>query len=110
MEENDMRKERKSYTPEQKVAILRRHLLEHVPVSQVCEEHQVRPTVFYRWQKDFFENGAAAFRQDGKAASRRQEAEAGRIAALEAKLQRKNDVLAELMEEHVALKKSLGEA
>ncbi|MGH9557453.1 MAG: transposase [Terriglobales bacterium] len=105
-----MGKERKRYSPEQKVAILRRHLLEHVPVSQVCEEHQVRPTVFYRWQKDFFENGAAAFRQDGKAASRRQEAEASRIAALEQKLQRKNDVLAELMEEHVALKKSLGEA
>ncbi len=97
-----MRNERKRYTPEQKVAILRRHHLEHVPVSHVCEEHQVHPTVFYRWQKGFFENRAAGFRQDGKAATRRQEAEAGQIAALQGKLQRKNDVLAELMEEHVA--------
>jgi hypothetical protein len=32
------------------------------------------------------------------------------VAALEEKLTRKNEVLAELMEEHVALKKSLGES
>ncbi|MFZ3264709.1 MAG: integrase core domain-containing protein [Terriglobales bacterium] len=56
-----MRKERKHYTAEEKVAILRRHLLEKVPVSDLCEELALQPTVFYRWQKEFFENGAAAF-------------------------------------------------
>ena len=56
-----MRKERKHYTAEEKVAILRRHLLDKVPVSDLCEELGLRPTVFYRWQKEFFENGAAAF-------------------------------------------------
>jgi transposase len=56
-----MRKERKHYTAEQKVAILRRHLLDKVPVSDLCEELGLQPTVFYRWQKVFFENGAAAF-------------------------------------------------
>src|SRR5713226_10618244 len=56
-----MRKERKHFTPEEKVAILRRHLLDKVPVSELCEELGLRPTVFYRWQKEFFENGAAAF-------------------------------------------------
>ena len=34
-----MRKERKHYTAEEKVAILRRHLLDQVPVSDLCEEH-----------------------------------------------------------------------
>ena len=53
-----MRKERKHYTSEEKVAILRRHLLDHVPVSDLCEELGLQPTVFYRWQKEFFENGA----------------------------------------------------
>ena len=57
-----MRKERKHYTSEEKVAILRRHLLDKVPVSDLCEELGLKPTVFYRWQKEFFENGAAAFR------------------------------------------------
>ncbi len=56
-----MRKERKHFTPEEKVAILRRHLVDKVPVSELCEELGLRPTMFYRWQKELFENGAAAF-------------------------------------------------
>ena len=46
---------RKMYTPQQKVSILRKHLVEKAPVSQVCEEYNLRPTVFYRWQQEFFE-------------------------------------------------------
>jgi transposase-like protein len=56
-----MKKQRKRYTPEEKVAILRRQLLEKEPISKLCDELRLRPTVFYRWQKEFFENGAAAF-------------------------------------------------
>ena len=56
-----MKKQRKHYTPEEKVAILRRHLLEQVPISELCDKHGLQPTVFYRWQKEFFENGVAAF-------------------------------------------------
>ena len=44
-------------------AILRRHLLEKEPISKLCDEVGLQPTVFYRWQKKFFENGAAAFEQ-----------------------------------------------
>jgi len=47
-----MRKERKHFTPEEKVAILRWHLVDKIPVSGLCEEHGLRPTVFYRWQKE----------------------------------------------------------
>ena len=101
-----MRKERKHYTAEEKVAILRRHLLDKVPVSDLCEELGLQPTVFYRWQKEFFENGAAAFH--AKARSDHQ-AEQERIDYLEKKIQRKDEVLAELMGEHIALKKELGE-
>ena len=62
--------------------------------------------MFYRWQKEFFENGAAAFQ--AKARSDHQ-AEQQRIEFLEKKIQRKDEVLAELMGEYVALKKELGE-
>jgi transposase-like protein len=55
-----MKKRRKHYTPEEKVVILRRHLVEGVPISDLCDESVLQPTVFYRWQKEFFENGAAA--------------------------------------------------
>src|SRR6476469_7474033 len=58
-----MKKQRKHYTGEEKVAILRRHLLEKEPISKLCDEVGLQPTVFYRWQKEFFENGAAAFEQ-----------------------------------------------
>jgi transposase-like protein len=56
-----MRKERKHYTAEEKVAVLLRHLFDKAAVSDLCEELGLQPTVFYRWQKEFFENGAAAF-------------------------------------------------
>src|SRR2546425_45905 len=56
-----MKKQRKHYTPEEKVTILRRHLLEQVPISELCDKQGLQPTVFYPWQKEFFENGAAAF-------------------------------------------------
>src|ERR1051326_1740308 len=95
---------RSPYTPEEKVAILRRHLLEKEPISNRCDELGLQPTVFYRWQKEFFENGAAAFepKRPGN-----HSADQERIAYLEKKIQTKDEVLAELMTEHVALKKSL---
>ncbi len=101
-----MKKQRKHYTGEEKVAILRRHLLDKELVSQLCDELGLQPTVFYRWQKEFFDNGAAAFQ---KKALTKPRAEQKRIEYLEKKIQTKDEVLAELMAEHVALKKSHGE-
>jgi len=103
-----MRKERKHYTAEEKVAILRRHFLDKVPVSDLCEQNGLQPTVFYRWQKEFFENGATAF-QTKERPARQVEEKQKRIEFLEKKVQIKDEVLAELMAEHVALKKSFGE-
>ena len=53
-----MRKKRTYYTSDEKVNIIRKHLLERVPISDLCEQHKLQPTVFYRWQKQFFEHGA----------------------------------------------------
>ena len=103
-----MKKTRKHYTGEEKVAILRRHLLEQEPVSKLCDEFGLQPTVFYRWQKEFFENGAAAF-QAAERPRRQAEEKQKRIEFLEKKVQTKDEVLAELMSEHIALKKELGE-
>jgi transposase len=99
---------RRQYSPEQKVAILREHLLEHTPVSDLCDKHQIHPTLFYQWQKAFFENGAAAFagRRPRPQGAKEQE----KIARLEAKLQTKDEVIAEIMAEHILLKKELGES
>ena len=48
------------------MATLTRHLLEKEPISKLCDEAGLKPTVFYRWQKEFFENGAAAFEQKAR--------------------------------------------
>ncbi len=90
----------------EKVAILRLHLLEHIPVSDLCDQHGIHPTMFYRWQKEFFENAAAAYEHRSRPPSDDKDR---RITLLEQKLQRKHEVLSELLEEHIKLKKELGE-
>lgn len=101
-----MNKKRKHYSGAQKVEILKRHLVDGEDISNICDELKLNPTVFYDWQKRFFENGARAF--EGESQSEEKQLKS-RVQTLEAKLVRKDEVLAELMEEHVALKKSLGE-
>jgi transposase len=104
-----MNRQRRHFTPEQKVAILRAHLLEKVPVSDLCQQHGIAVTNFYNWQKQFFENGSAAFTANDKRRKVDTDAKDRTIAALEDKLRRKHEVLSELMEEHVQLKKDRGE-
>ncbi len=102
-----MKNGRRKFTGEEKVAILRRHLVEKMPVSDVCEQAGINPTLFYRWQKELFENGAAAFgRRIDDGPSRKLEA---KVEALKKKLADKDEVIGEIMESHVRLKKSLGE-
>lgn len=100
---------KRSFQPEEKVAAVRRHLVEGVPVSDLCDELAIKPTQYYAWQKQFFENGGLAFpRRNGK--NRQQpNRDQKKIAALQEKLQKRDEVVAELLEEHVQLKKELGE-
>jgi transposase len=100
-----MKQKRKQYTSEEKVVILRKHLVEKVAVSEVCDRYGLQPTLFYRWQKTFFENGAQAFQKGG---DRQTSQLKGRITELEEKLVKKNEVLGEVLEEMVALKKTVG--
>ena len=103
-----MNSERRHLTPQEKIAALKRHLLEGTPVSTICDDLGIAPTLFYRWQKELFENGAAAFQSQGRP-HRQVEEKQKRIEFLEKKVRTKDEVLAELMAEHIALKKSLGE-
>lgn len=101
-----MKKSRRQFTPQEKVNILRLHLLEQQPVSDLCDDYGLHPTVFYRWQKEFFEHGAAAFERNknGSADKKLQQ----RFAQLKAKLADKDEVIAEMAADHVRLKKERG--
>ena len=103
-----MKKQRRHFAGSEKVAILKQHLIEKVPVSDLCDQHQIYPNQFYSWLKDFFENGHVAF-DNGRKTKAVEDAKDKKIQQLEAKLTRKNEVMAELMEAHTELKKSLGE-
>ena len=75
----------------------------------VCELHGMQASLFYYWQRQLFENGASAFAPSSRAASARDQRQAARIERLEAKLVRKDAVIAEISEDLVQLKKELGE-
>jgi transposase len=104
-----MAKQRRHFSGTDKVAILKQHLVEKVPVSDLCDQHQIYPTQFYAWLKEFFENAHAAF-DNGRKSKAIDDGKDRKIEQLEAKLTRKNEVLSELMEEHTQLKKNLGES
>lgn len=101
-------KQRRHFSGTEKVAILKRHLIDKVPVSDLCDELELYPNQFYGWLKEFFENGHAAF-DNGRKSKAVEDAQQKKIEHLEAKLARKNEVMAELMEAHTQLKKDLGE-
>jgi len=100
------KQKRKHFSVEEKVMILRRHLIDKVQISDLCDEYGFHPTVFYRWQKAFFENGKAAFAPVEYSQSHKLE---DKVRKLEAKLAHKDEVIAEIMADHVKLKKSLGD-
>ena len=102
------KQQRRHFSAEEKVKILRLHLLEGKAVSNLCEEHGIQPSLFYTWQKQFFENGARTF--NGGPADWTESKLEKQIEHLEQRLARKHEVLSELMEEHIRLKKELGES
>mgnify|MGYP001400519929 CR=1 FL=1 len=100
---------KRTHQPTDKVAIIRRHLVEGVSVSDVCDEYSIKPTQYYAWQKQFFENGALAFERRNSKNRNQPKRDQKKIESLEDKLRDRNEVVAELLQEHVQLKKELGE-
>lgn len=101
---------RRKYTIEQKVEILRRHIVDKVPVSDLCNELGLQPSVFYQWQRQAFENlGAALNPSAAEGPSAREKQLAAEVARLEGRLAKKDAVIAEIAQEYTQLKKALGE-
>ena len=101
------RKARRQFTTAQKVAILRRHFVDKGAISDLCVEYELQPSVFYYWQNQVFENLAGALQPAVTTSSREKELERENE-ALKAKLTKKDNVIAEISEEYVALKKTFG--
>lgn len=99
------RRPRRHFTPDQKIALLREHLLDRRPISEICQEHGLQPSCFYDWQRKLFEQGSAVFtseRSSEKQALERQ------VERLESELTHKDYVIARVTEEFVRAKKPNG--
>ncbi len=102
-------KNRRHHSPGDKVRILRMHLLEGKPISDVCEAEGIHPTLFYQWQKTFSKREPPPLRTGGPLPEFWITTER-KLEALESKLRRKDEVIAEIMEDLVRTKKELGES
>jgi len=102
------KQKRRYFSPEDKAVLLRRHLVDKVPVSEICNEAKIQPSIFYQWQRDLLDAAPTLFGRDRGTPNRERELEK-KVKLLEDRLARKDAVIAEVSEEYVQLKKELGE-
>jgi transposase len=61
MADKNREKHRRRLAPEQKIAILKAHLVDKKPVSDLCDQHGIQPSQLYHRQREFFERGRLDF-------------------------------------------------
>jgi transposase len=93
---NNNKKTRRHLSPQDKVRTLRLYLLEGKPISEICDSEGIHLTQFYQWQKTFFEKGSGVF-EGGRSASRVFGETERKLEALESKLRRKDEIIAEII-------------
>ena len=104
------KKKRRRFTAEQKAEIVGRLLFNKEKVSDLADEYEIQPSLLYNWQRQLQTNLALALEDTDRLrqqSSRERTLEA-KVEALEARLSKKDEVIAELSEEFVTLKKSAG--
>jgi transposase-like protein len=97
-----------------KAEIVRRHLKDGAPVSDLAKELDVQPSQIHQWiamalaqlERAFESSGGKKPKRSAKSLENRQ---ARKIDQLEKKLADKNEVIAELMEENIKAKKLDGD-
>lgn len=99
---------RRRFTSEFKAQIVRRHLADKAPVSALCDEHKIQAGQVHDWVATVLAQAHKAF-EKGPDHQAEQRAKDRKIEQLEAKVVSKNEVIAELLEENIQAKKSLGE-
>ena len=94
---------RKRYTSEEKVKILREVLEDGKSVSNVAEAYKVHPNQIMSWRKQLFEGGQQIF--EIKRPDISEKAMEKQTKVLEDRLRHKDNVIAELAQELLELKK-----
>jgi transposase len=97
-----MKNEKRKFSAEFKVKVLREHLENQVPVGKICEQYNIQPNLFYLWKKELFSGAINTFtkKKSGKA-------EDDKISRMEEKLKDKDSLISEIVEDNLRLKKKL---
>ncbi|QDT59298.1 Transposase [Stieleria bergensis] len=103
-----MTKKRRSFTASQKADAVRRHLKDQIPVSQIADEMHVQPTMIHNWINSVLQQAERSFEspRSTKAETSKHDA---KLQKMREKLDAKNEVISELMEENIRSKKENGE-
>ena len=104
-------KKRRPYSPEEKLQILKRFSIGKESVSDICEDLNLHPTQFYRWQTELFKHGSSVFESHKSKkleskALKRLEIEKAHLLKI---VDKKDTVIAEITEDYVRLKKKSGD-
>jgi transposase len=99
-----MKPTRRHFTPDQKAQIVRRHLTGKEPVSNLADEFGLQPSQIHTWVKQVLDQAERALERPAGRPPRAERLQAKLVERLQSKLVEKNEVIAELMEEHVKLK------
>jgi len=92
---------RRSFTPQEKVAIVLEGLRGDVQLSAVCRRYGISTALFYQWRDKLIKAGKEAFSQRGRPKGN------GQVERMAAELARKDAVIAEITEEILKVKKGL---
>jgi len=99
-------RQRKHYTAEQKMKILRELLENNVPISQLCKRYEVRPNIIYNWKKKLFESAVDIFAQNSST-YKQTTSEQKKVEKLQAKLRDRDEAISYLIRENISIKKSI---
>lgn len=97
-----MKNQKRQFTAEFKVQILREHLENQIPVGKLCEQYNIQPTLFYLWKKELFTGALETFSKNKSSKT-----DEGKINRLEEKLKDKDSLISEIVGDNLRLKKKL---
>ena len=101
-----MGRTRRTFTAEEKLKVVMAVIQDGKAVSDVAKENNIHPNMILNWKKEFLENAAMIFNRTSPDIT--EKAQQKKIDELEAKLQKKDEVIAEIAEENMMLKKTFG--
>ncbi|TWI77709.1 transposase [Lacibacter cauensis] len=96
------RKTRRIFSSEQKIMIVMEAQRGESSVAEICRNHSIAQSVFYKWNKEFMEAGKKRLAGDTA-----REATSDEVADLRKENQRLKEMVADLMLRYTIVKKSL---